>query len=119
MRKKIKRFIGDLIEKIFKRKELLKFKTQADLLEKEVEEKVNIIKGQAEIISKITTGKYVHLTQYEKRMILTAIENPAFKDWLETPATKAQDRITWRDLREKMKLHLKEENDETRAGDNG
>jgi len=115
MKKKIMKFFGDLIEKIFKRKELQKFKTQADLLEKEVEEKESIIKGQASQIRILKSGETMQITQLERRMILKAIQFPAFKGWIEDPVTKAIDRIVWRGLRDKIKLHIKQEDNETKG----
>ena len=109
MIKKTKRFLGDLWEKIFKRKELQKFKTQADLLEKEVEEKESIIEGQASQLRLLKSGDAVSLTHHEVGMIINAIEHKPFRDIIELPVTKAQTRIIWRDLRRKLKLHLKEE----------
>lgn len=93
----------DLIEKIFKRKEL------ADLKE-DVQEK----KAQ---IKRLITGDSMHLDQHERRMIKTAIEFPAFRARVELPETKAHVRIVWRDLREKIKMSIKKEDDETKGAD--
>lgn len=111
--------IADWIEKIFRRKELLKYKTSAGLLEKERD----ILEGTNKFL---TTGGSVSLTREEKGMLINALEHDPFKAIIELPATKAQTRITWRDLRKKLKLHFInkvddeiKEDDETKAGDNG
>jgi len=83
-----------LIEAVFRRQEL------ADL-KKEVETKNGLIKL-------LTSGYTIHLTQYETQMILWAIEFKPLRELIELPKTKAAVRIIWRDLREKIKQHLKE-----------
>jgi len=94
-----------LIEKIFRRKEL------ADLKE-DVQEKAAQIK-------RLITGDSMHLDQHERRMILRAIELPPFRKLIEAPNTKAYVRIIFRRLREKLKLSIKAEDDETKGGLNG
>ena len=89
-----------IIEKIFRRKEL------ADLKE-DVQEK----KAQ---IKRLITGETMHLDQHERRMILKAIEAPTFKAMIEAPKTKHYVRIVFRKLREKLKLSIKAEDDETK-----
>lgn len=96
------RMIKKLIEKIFRRKELAKYKSSAEILEKEVEEK-------AEEIGILTSGESIRLTQHEKRMVLLAIEEKPFRVQIELPITKAHIRVIYRELREKIKLHLKED----------
>lgn len=122
----LKRLIGDLIEKIFKRKELQKFKTQASLLEKEVEEQEDELKDRSEVICLLTSGMTMNLTQPERYMIRDAIKYVPFKEAIELPATKAHIRMTWRSLEEKITRSLRKEvnieakeDDETKAGDNG
>lgn len=114
--KKLQRIFINFHEWIFKRKELLKYKTCAGLLEGEVE-------TLGEIKRLLTSGESVNLTWNEKGMILNAIEYVPFKEGIELPETKAQTRITWRELREKIKLHMKEdmvkEDDETKGADDG
>lgn len=126
MFKKIKRFLRDLWEKIFKRKELQKFKTQASLLEGEVE---ILDQSRQELTQKVLlliNGVAVNLTQPERQMIKDAIEYAPFREAIELPETKAHIRITWRSLREKITISIMEEVDlaeqednETKAGDNG
>lgn len=89
--------LRDLIEKIFRRKELAN-------LQKEVKEKTAKI-------DRLLSGDIIYLDQHEKRMILAAIELPPFKARVELPATKAQVRIIWRGLREKIKLNIKKGGD--------
>ena len=98
----LRRFFTGLIEKIFRRKTLAKYKTTAGLLEDDVDEKERLIQL-------LTSGYVVHLNQQETLMILLAIEYKAFREMVKAPLTKAIVRRTWRDLREKIKLHLKEE----------
>lgn len=137
MIKKIKRIFINFHEWIFKRKELLKFKTQANLLEKEVDGKTKEIEAGNEVLEMLYAGVAVRLTHQEKRMIIDAIEYVPFREAIELPETKAYIRITWRGLREKIRRHLKwdpspaeigeapkreleaKEGDETKAGDNG
>ncbi len=105
----------DFFEKIFRRKELAKYKTSAALLEKEVDEKT-------EEIRLLTTGESVNLDQHERNMILSAIEYVPFREAVELPETKAMVRKIYRGLREKIQLCIKKEdgpqpvkeNDETR-----
>lgn len=100
--------IKNLIEKIFKRKELEKYKNSASILEKEVEEKASIIAKQDLQLIVLKSGQNINLTHNEKGMILNAIEHIPFREFIELPETKAILRITWRNLQEKIKLHLKE-----------
>lgn len=111
MIKKARRFIGDLIEKIFKRKELLKFKTSADLLEKEVGKLEKAEKEMSETICLLTSGQTMNLTQNERRMILWALDLQYFKDIIQLPQTKAHFRITYRELREQITRSLVKEVD--------
>ena len=88
----------------------MKYKTSAGLLEDDVDEKDRLIQL-------LTSGYVVHLNTQETMMILLAIEYKDFREMVKQPLTKAIVRRTWRDLREKIKLHLKEdhvakENDE-------
>lgn len=126
MIKKIKRIFINFHEWIFKRKELLKFKTQANLLEGEVEILEQARKELTEKVMLLTNGQAVNLTQPERGMILAAIKSPPFKNWIELPQTKAHVRATWRSLKEKITISIVEEvdlaeqeDDETKAGDNG
>jgi len=98
-------FFTGVIEKIFRRKELVKYKTSAALLEKEVEEKEDLIK-------RLTTGNSVALDQPERRMILSAIEYVPFREAVELPETKAHIRNVWRRTREKIQLSIKKEDRE-------
>lgn len=100
----------DLWEKIFRRKELAKYKTSAALLEKEVEEKENKIKL-------LTTGNSVALDQRERRMILSAIEYVPFRKSIELPQTQAHVRNIWRRTREKIQLSIKKEDREPKEND--
>lgn len=95
-------FFTGLIEKIFRRKALLKYKTSAGLLEDDVDEKDRLIEL-------LTSGYVVHLNHQETLMILLAIEYKNFREKVEAPLTKAIVRRTWRSLREKIKLHIKED----------
>ena len=92
-----------IIEKIFRRKEL------ADLKE-DVQEKAAQIK-------RLTTGDSMHLDQHERRMILSAIEYVPFREAVELPETKAHVRAIWRELREKIKVSIRKEDDETKGED--
>ncbi len=95
-------FFTGVIEKIFQRKALLKYKTSAGLLEDDVDEKDRLIQL-------LTSGYVVHLNQQETMMILLATEYKDFREMVKQPLTKAIVRRTWRDLRDKIKLHLKED----------
>ena len=108
MFKKIKRFPGYLWEKIFQRKELNRLAVSEHLLKKEVEEKAEHIEKGEDILKLLYSGDAIRLTHNEKGMILDAIEYVPFRETIELPETKAHVRITWRNLREKIKLHLKE-----------
>lgn len=112
--KKLQRIFINFHEWIFKRKELQQSKTMASLLEQEADLMASTIKIKSEQIEKgeailnmLYSGDAVRLTHNEKGMILDAIEYVPFKEGIELPETKAQVRITWRELREKIKLHLK------------
>ena len=89
-----------IIEKIFRRKELADLKE--DVQEKEAQ------------IKRLITGETMHLDQHERRMILKAIETPTFEAIIEAPETKAYVRIVFRKLREKLKMSIKAEDDETK-----
>ena len=76
----------------------------------------SIIKSKGEQIEKgehilnmLYSGDAVRLTHNEKGMILDALVHLSFREYIELPGTKAHIRITYRGLREKIKLHLKEE----------
>ena len=99
---KLRLFFTGLLEKIFRRKALLKYKTSAGLLEDDVDEKDRLIQL-------LTSGYVVHLNHQEALMILLAIEYKNFREMVEQPLTKAIVRRTWRGLREKIKLYLKED----------
>ena len=90
----------DLIEKIFRRKEL------ADLKE-DVQEKTAQIK-------RLTTGDSMHLSQQERRLILLAIKFPAFWADAHPRPYRAYQRILRKDLIEKLKMSIKKEDDETK-----
>ena len=99
---KIKRILGDVWEKIFQRRELNRLAVSEHLLKKEVE-------AGEKVLKMLYSGDAVRLTHNEKGMILNAIEHIPFREFIELPDTKAHIRITWRELREKIKLHLKED----------
>lgn len=123
--KKLQGIFVNFHEWIFKRKELQKFKTQANLLEGEVE---ILDQSRQELTQKVfllINGQAVNLTQPEREMIKKAIEYKDFKEWIETPVTLAHYRMTWRSLKEKITISIIEEvdlaekeDDETKAGDN-
>ena len=92
--------LKNLIEKIFRRKEL------ADLKEDQQEKTAQI--------KRLTIGDSMHLDQHERRMILSAMELPPFKEMIELPGTKAYVRAIWRGLREKIKASIRKEDDDTK-----
>lgn len=100
----------DLWEKIFRRKELQLYKTDIDLLEKErdILEETNRL---------LTSGHTIHLNQQETMMVEWAIEHGDFRKMIEEPKTKAIVRRTWRNLREKVKLHLKKDREPEKDDD--
>lgn len=108
-KKRRKKLFKDLFEKIFRRKELAKYKTSAALLEKDVDEKDRLIKL-------LTSGYTVHLNQRETQMILLALRLRSFREMIELPITKVHIRIIYRELREKIEQHLKEDH-ETKEDD--
>jgi len=121
MLKKTKKIIGDLWEKIFKRKELLKVKLEVSFLKEEVGKKESIIESQSSQLKLLKSGDNVKLNQAERMMILNTIEYKPVREVIQLPATKAHVRITWRGLRKKIKLSLKEEateNNETKEAKN-
>ena len=102
-------------EKIFKRKELLKYKTSAALLEQERD----ILEGTNRFL---TTGNSMNLTQLERRMILNAIESEVWWAGYHLPPYKAHPRIMRKEIRGKFKLSIKkedevQEDDETKGAD--
>lgn len=103
MLKKIKRIIGDLIEKVFKRMELHNIKLEASFLKDRVKH--------------LTSGESVNLDQHERRMILSAIEYVPFREAVELPETKAYIRTIWRRLRRKIQLSIKKEDQPAKEGD--
>lgn len=84
-----------LWEKTFRRKELQASKLNASFLKDRVK--------------LLTTGDSVDLDQYERRMILSAIEYVPFREAIELPETRAFTRKVWRGLREKIQLSIKKE----------
>lgn len=105
-----KNMFENLWEKIFRRKELQKYRTSADLLEQE--------RGILEETNRLLMSGYViHLNQQETMMIQWAIEHGPFRKMIEEPKTKAIVRRTWRDLREKIKLHLKADHEPIKDDD--
>jgi len=126
MIKKVKRFFGDLWEKIFKRMELHNIKLEASFLKDKVGELEKAEKEMSETICLLTSGMTMNLTQPERHMIRDAMKYVPFKEAIELPETKAHIRMTWRSLEEKITRSLVEEvnseiegDDETKAGDNG
>ena len=108
--RKIWEIPGILHEWVFRRKALGWCKATSKILEKEVEEKT-------EKIRVLTSGHTIHLNQQETMMVEWAIEYKDFRKMIEEPKTKAIVRNTWRDLREKVKLHLKKDREPAKDDD--
>lgn len=115
--RRIKQWIKNLIEKIFRRKELADSKEALDICKDHLDtcrKKRDLL---IEMNTLLTTGDSVQLTQNERKMVLNAIEFKPFREVIEEPRTKRADRDTWKGLREKIKACLDEvvsEDDDTR-----
>lgn len=107
--KKITKYFIDLWEKIFRKKELEQLKKDLKMTQTLLDN----FRDKTELLTKmntlLTTGEQVQLTQRERTMILFAIEFRPFKEVIQEPRTKREDRDTYRNLREKIKASLKDE----------
>jgi len=83
-----------LIERIFRRKRLAYLEAQNRLL--------------LDMNENLVTGDSVQLTLKERQLILTAIEDPHFKERVEIPQTKKIVRKVRNSVREKFRASLKE-----------
>lgn len=64
-------------------------------------------KEKAEIIKSLTLGDSINLTNFERQLILMAIEYKSYRDIIQLPQTKRIIRDDWRGLREKIKVSIK------------
>ena len=90
---KLKEKIGNLIERIFRRKRLAYLEAQNHLLIK-----MNEL---------LCTGDSVRLSVNERKFILEAIEDEHFKARVELPKTKKFIRIVRNNVRDKLRASLK------------
>lgn len=72
------------------------------------EKNKSLEKAKANLLKTMTEGNAVYLTSFERQMILMAIEYAPYRDMIRLPKTKRFIRDTWRGLREKIKVSIKE-----------
>jgi hypothetical protein len=92
---KLKAKSDNLIKRIFWKRKRLRY----------LEAKNKLLMDMNELL---TTGDSVQLTINERKLIKDAIEDPHFKERVETPQTKRFIRIVRNNLREKIRASLKE-----------